>query len=573
LSNALDLVAEVIQFRSGIDGSEQKVGLCGPALPPAGELLPLLVELEPASIQDLDATLADGRRHLELLGQPAVWLRPGGRGPGTVFQGYGAVDVFEAIATAAARYPIDPDRVSLYGFSMGGAGVWYMASHYPDRFSAIAPMGAYNDFRLWRRPGGMTFPLMPWEVASWRARSAIFLMENLRHVGVWMVHGGWDRAVGGGVDVEQARRSAARLDTLGIPYRYTELQEIGHNRAFMKESFFGEVLRWLAEQRRITKPTQVTVRTQDLHHGSAYWVDIKQLGRYAEFGQVDARIDDARLKVETENVRHLALRPQSSALTSASITIDDTHLQGVDLRQPVGLRRDAAEWRIAEIEPPAGEKRPGLGGPFGGLFERGTVLVRGTTGSKEETFFQEWCSRDAAQFFKDWNGGIHRGGIAGTSWVALPISTDVEWLATNSADETGDSRNAVAYGTPLSNAVLNRVAESLGVYAEHGAVHVGDRELRGDGLGLIAVTPFPDGSRRYLAMHGGTTPDATTAGAHLNWQLLPDYLVYDAHRAIEWGFFDNEWRPVPAGDGGEYVDMDLLDEEERSTKLHRGVEA
>ena len=48
-----------------------------------GELLPLLVELEPASIQDLEATLADGRRHLELLGQPGVWVRPGGRGPGT----------------------------------------------------------------------------------------------------------------------------------------------------------------------------------------------------------------------------------------------------------------------------------------------------------------------------------------------------------------------------------------------------------------------------------------------------------------------------------------------------------
>jgi pimeloyl-ACP methyl ester carboxylesterase len=569
LSNLPELVAEVIQFRSGIDGSEQKAGLCGPASPPEGELLPLLVELEPASIQDLDATLADGRRHLELLGQPGVWLRPGGRGPGTVFQGYGSVDVFEAIAAAAARYPIDPDRISLYGFSMGGAGVWYMASHYPDRFSAVAPMGAYNDFRLWRRPGGMTFPLMPWEVASWRARSAIFLLENLRHVGIWMVHGGWDRAVGGGVDVEHARRSAGTLDELGIPFRYTELKEIGHNRQFMKEPFFGEVLRWLAEQRRVAQPSEVTIRTQDLHHSSAYWVGIKQLDRYDEFGRVDARIVETGLTVETHNVRHLTLGAPSSTHGGTSITIDGTRLPGVDLGQTVGLRHEAGSgWRIAGVDPPDGEKRPGLGGPFGGLFERGTVLVRGTIGSKEETFFQEWCSRDAAQFFKDWNGGIHRGGIAGTSWVALPITTDVEWLAASSADGTADGRNVVAYGTPLSNAVLNRVAESLGVYAERGAVHVGDRELRGEGLGLIAVTPFPDGSPRYLAMHGGTTPDATTSGAHLNWQLLPDYLVYDSQRAVEWGFFDNDWRPVPAADAGGDLEMALLDEEEQSTKMH-----
>ena len=62
--------AEVIAFRSGIDGSEQRAGLCGPAAPDAA--LPLLVELQPGSIADLEGTLATGRRHLELAGVPAV---------------------------------------------------------------------------------------------------------------------------------------------------------------------------------------------------------------------------------------------------------------------------------------------------------------------------------------------------------------------------------------------------------------------------------------------------------------------------------------------------------------------
>ncbi len=149
---AADIRAEVIRFRSGLDGTEQRAGLCGPSAAPS-ELLPLLVELKPASILDLEATLEDGRRYLNMLNQPAVWLRPGGRGPGTVFQSYGEVDVLDAIDAATRKYPVDPDRVSLFGFSMGGAGVWYLGSHLPDRFSAIAPLGGYNDFRLWRRPG------------------------------------------------------------------------------------------------------------------------------------------------------------------------------------------------------------------------------------------------------------------------------------------------------------------------------------------------------------------------------------------------------------------------------------
>ncbi|MGH2368774.1 MAG: hypothetical protein ACRDI2_11305, partial [Chloroflexota bacterium] len=76
----MTLHAEVITFRSGIDGADQRAGLCGPAGGVAGEgPLPLLVELIPGSIRDLEGTLASGRRHLELAGVPAVWLRPGGR--------------------------------------------------------------------------------------------------------------------------------------------------------------------------------------------------------------------------------------------------------------------------------------------------------------------------------------------------------------------------------------------------------------------------------------------------------------------------------------------------------------
>src|SRR5437764_14802846 len=101
--------SEVMTFRSALDGTEQRAGLAGPEQ--ASGPLPLLVELEPGSINNLEGTLESGRHYLELAGQPAVWLRPGGRGPGTVFQGPGEVDVLEAIEGAAARYPIDRDRV------------------------------------------------------------------------------------------------------------------------------------------------------------------------------------------------------------------------------------------------------------------------------------------------------------------------------------------------------------------------------------------------------------------------------------------------------------------------------
>jgi predicted peptidase len=42
-------------------------------------------------------------------------------------------------------YRIDPQRINLTGFSIGGDGTWALATAHPDRFASVAPVGAYND--------------------------------------------------------------------------------------------------------------------------------------------------------------------------------------------------------------------------------------------------------------------------------------------------------------------------------------------------------------------------------------------------------------------------------------------
>lgn len=46
----------------------------------------------------------------------------------------------ELIDYALTAYPVDPDRVSLTGISMGGYGTWAMGMAYPQLFSCIAPL-------------------------------------------------------------------------------------------------------------------------------------------------------------------------------------------------------------------------------------------------------------------------------------------------------------------------------------------------------------------------------------------------------------------------------------------------
>ena len=53
-----------------------------------------------------------------------------GRGKNT-YHWPGEADVFEAIEFAKKAYKVDPERMTLRGFSMGGAGVWHTVAAFP----------------------------------------------------------------------------------------------------------------------------------------------------------------------------------------------------------------------------------------------------------------------------------------------------------------------------------------------------------------------------------------------------------------------------------------------------------
>ena len=76
--------------------------------------------------------------------QDTIVLHPYGR-YSNAFKFAGEVDVLEALEHARRHYRIDEDRVAVRGFSMGGAGCWQMAVHYPDLFFAANPGAGFSE--------------------------------------------------------------------------------------------------------------------------------------------------------------------------------------------------------------------------------------------------------------------------------------------------------------------------------------------------------------------------------------------------------------------------------------------
>jgi dienelactone hydrolase len=59
----------------------------------------------------------------------------------------GETDVFEAIASVRRRYNVDPERIVLRGFSMGGTGAWHLGLHFPSRWAAVEAGAGYIQTR------------------------------------------------------------------------------------------------------------------------------------------------------------------------------------------------------------------------------------------------------------------------------------------------------------------------------------------------------------------------------------------------------------------------------------------
>jgi predicted peptidase len=122
-----------------------------------------------------------------------------------------------------AKHRVDEDRVYLTGLSMGGYGTWELATRFPQRFAAIAPICG----------GGLP-------------RFA----PRLKGVGVWVFHGAKD----GVVKQDESDEMVAALRAANVPVEYTIYPEAGHD-SWTETYNNPKLYEWLLQHRR-TKPAQ-----------------------------------------------------------------------------------------------------------------------------------------------------------------------------------------------------------------------------------------------------------------------------------------------------------------------------
>ena len=518
-------------FRSNIDGSAQPYGLEIPAELPLDKPVPLYVWLHGRG--DKTTTLHFIHERLEKRGtihtDNAIVLHPFGR-QCLGYKSAGETDVMEAIAHVQANYNIDPKRIVLMGFSMGGAGAWHLGAHFAERFVAVSPGAGFAETAQYNKLTPERYP-PTYEQTLWGQYDVPNYVRNLFNLPVIAYSGENDP------QMQAARVMAAAFETEGRTLNHKIGPGMGHRyHPETLQEIMGE-LHAAVQAGQDESPAEVHLQTRTLKYPSMHWVRIEGLQRHWDDSRVDAMRDEqGNISLTTRGVTALSLTPKTQPRT---ITVDGMNVAlPAQLDSPITLRRSDNAWQVADFDANELRKRPGLQGPIDDAFT-GPFLMITTDRPSGKQAIDAWVQNEVEYLQRRWRA-VFRGHIR-----------------FKSADEVSpadlEQYHLLVWGTPTSNSLLQRMLPQLPLkWAEDEFEFNGQRYATADHMPVL-IYPNPLNPNRYVVLNSGPTfRDAHDRTNSLQNPKLPDWAVLkvsadstnqrQAGEVQAAGFFDESWQ-------------------------------
>ncbi|ADB16797.1 phospholipase/Carboxylesterase [Pirellula staleyi DSM 6068] len=528
-------------FHSAIDGSPQPYGLVIPEKHDFTKPVPLYVWLHGRGDKATDLHFVHERmtKTGQISPPGAIVLHAFGR-QCVGFKSAGEIDVLEAIAAVEQRYSIDPSRIVMMGFSMGGAGAWHLGAHYADKFVAVAPGAGFAETARYVKLTPQNYP-PKYEQLLWGAYDVPGYVRNLFNTTTIAYSGELDKQIQAARVMEEAFTAEGKMLTHligpGVEHKYEPktleklLAQIGEVVAQGKSEF----------------PSRISLQTRTLRYSRLYWVEATGLARHWEDSRIDAELDKDTVVLTTKNIRELAIYDPVVSLLR-KVNIDGTELSLAAASKPgapLVLRQSEQGWEIAgsSIDTTTLRKFPKLQGPIDDAF-MGPFLVVTPTGKSQNPRFQAWVDFELAHLRSRWKE-VMRG--------TLPEKADREVTA-----DDLKHHNLILFGDSDSNYAIERLSPRLPIKSVGGQWTWGDQTYDGDQFvpAYIFPSPLRGDAPRYVVLNSGLTfreaHDKTNSQQN---PKLPDWAILDleqtpsaisAGKVVEAGFFGEQWERLPA---------------------------
>jgi len=528
----------VLGYRSKIDGSVQPYQIYAPTGFDFASKKPVRLDIflhgRSANLNEINFIRSAGWMRSAFGGatHSNLVLYPYGRG-NNGWRWAGEQDLFEALADLQKRFNIDPDGVTLRGFSMGGHGAWHIGLQHPGDWAAVSPGAGFVDTKQYRK---ITEMLPAWQESLLHLYDPIDYAANSRNLPLW--------AFVGALDPARAQHDLmyAALRKEGAPFEELLGPETPHR--YHPESL-RRIVDELNKARRKPQAAVVDFVTYTLRWPECKWVRIEGLEHHWQRAEVHARDLSplSTIEINTRNVSSLTFTiPRRSPAvrklpinSERTLIIDGKTIKLSDMR--VHLVKGSGGWDRGEQK--GLRKKPGLQGPIDdALF--GPVLVVSGTGKPWTDGVGRWTSQELDRFRSGWVEYFR---------AELPVKADKDLTGGD-----GRTHNLYLFGDPGSNLVLRRLLPKLPIkWSPEAVTVVGQTFQTRDHLPML-IYPNPENPERYVVINCGFTfSRADWQGSNAQqYPHLPDYAVIrydpehfsdDRTKDVEAaGFFDERWR-------------------------------
>jgi acetyl esterase/lipase len=477
----------------------------------------------------------------------------------------GEVDVLEAIESVRSRYRVDPDRIAVRGFSMGGAACWQFAVHYSDRWFAANPGAGFAETpRFLKVFQKETLQPTWYEQKLWHLYDCVDWAENLAQCPTVAYSGEIDN------QKQAADVMAEALDKVGIELTHVIGPQTKHAYHPASKREVERRLASLAEAGRRSSPDEIRFSTYTLKYNKMNWLTIDGLDEHWKKARVHAEIwrgGTPRVILETENVSAFTIDFPPGFDPSHSYRYTDKIAEreplGLEIRDgidsdkngpwffPVKLRKSDRSWTVSAVRTngkwspgtPSADglrKKHDLQGPIDDAFMDSFVIVR-PTGKSHHDAFEKWAGAEMNRAVEHW-----RRHFRGEARVKDDSQVDDNDLA---------GSNLILWGDPGSNSLIRSIADRLPVKWDANRITVGDRTFDAGNHALILIYPNPLNPSRYVVLNSGFTfRDYDYLNNARQVPKLPDWAVIDLRtppdsrspgKVVAADFFGERWELKP----------------------------
>ena len=510
-----------------------------------------------------------------------IMLHPYGRYC-NAFKFAGEVDVLEALEDVQKRYRIDEDRISVRGFSMGGAACWQFATHYADRWFAANPGAGFSEtpqfLKVFQKE---ELKPMPWEQTLWSLYDCDKWALNLTHCPTIAYSGENDSQKQAADVMEKA------LAEHGIRLRHVIGKGMGHKYDAESKELVESRMNELSTRDDRFSHRLLKFSTSTLKYNRMHWLTIDQLSNHWESAKVtlempghlalgDDPLFEELIKPYTESIDIFAENVDAMTLniTDAAdflgVTTNRVYLRFYS--QPIekrllmepdeivpeqhlllpGPTSDGAwscqlfknsegKWDVkTDDKPETLRKRHNLQGPIDDAFMDSFIFVR-PTGTAANEAVGKWAEAELTRAIEHWRR--HFRGDA-------RVVNDVDLT-----DEMIQSSNIVLWGDLKSNSVLAKIADKLPIQWTADKVTVGEKSYDAKNHAPILIHPNPLNLNRYVVLNSSFTfRDYAYLNNARQVPMLPDWAIIDLDtppnaiwpgKVVDANFFDEQWKLKP----------------------------